>query len=98
MIRNNVARQKGHAVYAISAPIPASLVVDHNLSWNGGGNIAKVEGKGTTSSLATFQSWTGFDRHGVAAIVDQRRARDSRHVRRAAVEQTDPSTRRAGAG
>jgi hypothetical protein len=66
-IRNNVGRQKGHAVYAISAPLPASVVIDHNLSWNGGGTIAKVAGRGTTSSLATFQSWTGFDLHGVAA-------------------------------
>ncbi len=63
----------GGRSYSLAAGLPASLVIDYNLS-NPGGSAAQygsyvgyVEGKGNTSSLGQFSTWTGYDDHGVQA-------------------------------
>jgi hypothetical protein len=48
--------------------VPSSVVVDHNLDFVGAGAyIGSMYGYGNTASLATFASWSGFDRNGIAA-------------------------------
>lgn len=67
-IQNNVVAH-GRA-YSIGRSIPTSVVIDHGLVQTGGTAayakyVAYVVGRGNTTSLAQFRSWTGFDRHGV---------------------------------
>lgn len=67
-IRNNLSRQTGAQIYSLGAGIPASVTIDYDLVWNNSGApLAWVSGKGNTSSLATFRSWTGHDLHGLNA-------------------------------
>jgi parallel beta-helix repeat protein len=70
-IVNNVAVMASGKIIGIDTAIPASVVIDYNDAWSSaGGVIASVTGKGSTSSLATFQAWTGLMAHG--ASVDPR--------------------------
>jgi hypothetical protein len=64
-IVNNVAT--GSRAYSIDSALPSTVQIDYNTAYNPGGNIASVNGFGSTSSIATFQSWTGYDTHGVGA-------------------------------
>jgi parallel beta-helix repeat protein len=63
----------GGRSYSLAAGLPASLVIDYNLSYPGGSAaqygsyVGYVEGKGNASSLAEFSSWTGYDRNGIQA-------------------------------
>jgi len=63
----------GGRSYSLAAGLPPSLVIDYNLSYPGGSSaqygsyVGYVEGKGNTSSLAQFSTWTGYDHHGVQA-------------------------------
>ena len=60
-------------VYVIENDLPASVVIDYNLSYNPGsesqyGNyLAYVDGFGNTDSLAEFIAWTGYEQHGLDA-------------------------------
>jgi acid phosphatase type 7 len=54
-------------VYSIDSALPASVQIDYNLGWNPGGTVAYVAGRGSTASLATFQSWTGYETRGVSS-------------------------------
>ena len=66
-IVNNVISASAK-IYGIDSALPASVVIDNNvIQRSGSGYLATVFGVGNTSSLATFASWTGFDRHSVAA-------------------------------
>ncbi len=67
-ILNNVARGTAHP-YSFDTAIPSTVRVDYNVIYNptAGGAIAYVYGKGNTNSLTQFQSWTGFDLHGIQA-------------------------------
>ena len=48
--------------------LPASVTINRNLAFNaGGGSLAYVYGRGNTSSLATFRSWTGYELSGYQA-------------------------------
>jgi parallel beta-helix repeat protein len=63
---NNVVSIDSGKVYGIQTAIPAGVVFDRNvLHLTGTAVLASVVGKGTTSSLATFQSWTGEDLNSV---------------------------------
>jgi hypothetical protein len=59
--------------YSLAAGLPPSVVIDYNLSYPGGSSaqygsyVGYVEGKGNTSSLAQFTTWTGYDHDGVQA-------------------------------
>lgn len=67
-IRNNLSHQTGAQIYSLGAGIPSSVTIDNDLVWNStGAPVAWVSGKGNTSSLATFRSWTGHDLHGIKA-------------------------------
>jgi len=63
----------GGRSYSLAAGLPASLVIDYNLSYPGGSAaqygsyVGYVEGKGNTSILAEFSTWTGHDRDGIQA-------------------------------
>jgi hypothetical protein len=64
-IENNVSVAPVH-IYSIDTALPSTVRINYNLSYNtAGGSIAYVTGKGNTSSVATFSSWTGFDWQGV---------------------------------
>jgi parallel beta-helix repeat protein len=59
-IVNNVISIDTGKVYGIQTAIPAGVLLDRNvLHLSGTAVLGSVVGKGTTSSLATFQSWTG---------------------------------------
>ena len=48
--------------------MPASVVIDNNLvSYTDGARLASVAGTGTTTSLDTFRSWTGYELDGIRA-------------------------------
>lgn len=70
-IVNNIV--VGGRAFSIDSTLPASVVVDHNLVHNVGstavyGNyLAYVKGKGNTTSLETFRSWTGLMANGIFA-------------------------------
>jgi len=68
-IVNNVVSLQNGKVYGIeqTAPLPSTVVIDNNIEHSMTGDIASVRGVGTTKSLATFTSWTGFDRNGSQA-------------------------------
>lgn len=69
-VQNNVTVSTGSTfpVYWIRSALPLSVVVDRNIAHNTtGGRIATVDGKGSTSSLATFRSWTGLELTSVQA-------------------------------
>ncbi|MEJ7696252.1 MAG: right-handed parallel beta-helix repeat-containing protein [Candidatus Limnocylindrales bacterium] len=67
-IENNIAVMAAGKIIGIESALPASVVIDHNLMDNtSGGYIASVTGRGSTNSLATFTSWTGFQRAGLDA-------------------------------
>jgi parallel beta-helix repeat protein len=66
-IKNNVHVMATGKVYGIVTAVPSSVVVDHNLDFIGAGAyIGSMYGYGNTASLATFASWSGFDRNGIA--------------------------------
>ncbi len=64
-ILNNIA--VNGRVYSIDTAIPASVVIDYNLNYNPGTSLAYVVGLGNTNLLSVFQSWTGYDLHGLTA-------------------------------
>ena len=66
-IVNNIIWVTTGKVYGIETdPLPSSVVIDHNLVYNSGpGYLATVVGRGGTTSLATFRSWTGHETHGI---------------------------------
>jgi len=70
-IVNNIVA--GGRAFSIDSRLPASVVIDHDLMWPGtasvmsGQYLAFVAGHGNTTSLATFRSWTRFERHGIRA-------------------------------
>jgi parallel beta-helix repeat protein len=70
-IVNNIAA--GGRAFSIDSRLPASVVIDHDLVWPGtasvmsGRYLAFVAGRGNTTSLAEFRSWTHFERHGIQA-------------------------------
>ncbi|MCV0403324.1 MAG: right-handed parallel beta-helix repeat-containing protein [Chloroflexi bacterium] len=70
-IVNNIA--VGGRAFSIDNTLPASVVIDHNLVYNVGStavyghHLAYVAGKGNTSSLDTFRSWTGQMANGIFA-------------------------------
>ncbi len=67
-IYNNIAAMDGGKIYGVESALPSSVSIDYNLVWQrGGGTIATVVGRGSTSSLRTWRSWTGFDLHGLSA-------------------------------
>jgi len=57
--------------WSLAAGLPAGLDFDYNLVFPGGSTatyadrVAYVEGRGNTSSLAEFRSWTGYEAHGL---------------------------------
>jgi parallel beta-helix repeat protein len=52
----------------IRSALPSSVVIDRNLMFSTvGSKIAYVDGRGATTSLATFRSWTGRELTGVQA-------------------------------
>jgi parallel beta-helix repeat protein len=66
-ITNNVVSISSGKIYGIETELPSSVVLDNNvLNKTGPGYLATVLGTGT-SSLATFQSWTGQETHGMVA-------------------------------
>lgn len=67
-LRNNVSYTARDKVYSIDSAMPASVTIDRDLVFHSGaGSIAYVYGRGNTSSLATFRSWTGFEMSGIQA-------------------------------
>ena len=45
--------------------VPGTVRIDRNLVWNRAGrSIAWVDGRGSTTSWATFRAWTGFEQTG----------------------------------
>ncbi|MBA2490028.1 MAG: hypothetical protein H0V36_12050 [Chloroflexi bacterium] len=85
-IVNNVLFMRDGRIYTINSAMPASVVIDRNVVFRAdGGMVAYVYGRGSTASLDTFRSWTGFDSTGLwtdpllraSASLDLRLAADS---------------------
>lgn len=59
--------------FSLGSGVPAGLLIDYNLVFPGGSQatygdrVAYVSGRGNTSSLAEFRSWTGYEAHGLQA-------------------------------
>ena len=59
--------------YSLGSGVPSGLLIDYNLVYPGGSQatygdrVAYVSGRGNTSSLAEFRSWTGYETHGLQA-------------------------------
>jgi hypothetical protein len=67
-IVNNIAVTKAAKIFGLATAMPASVVIDNNLVQNlAGGYVASVPGMGSTNSLATFRSWTGYEASGIQA-------------------------------
>ncbi|MEO8461801.1 MAG: right-handed parallel beta-helix repeat-containing protein [Chloroflexota bacterium] len=66
-IRNNVAVMSSGKVFGIESGVPSSVVINNNLVQNTGGYVGSVYGRGSTTSLATFTSWTGYEKAGIQA-------------------------------
>jgi hypothetical protein len=67
-IVDNIVSVSTGKIYSIETAMPTSVVIDHNLlRLTGGATLASVLGDGSTSSLATFRAWTGYETHGMAA-------------------------------
>jgi parallel beta-helix repeat protein len=67
-INNNIASMEGGKIYGVESALPSSVSVDYNLVWQRyGGTIGSKAGVGSTASLGTWRTWTGFDRHGINA-------------------------------
>jgi parallel beta-helix repeat protein len=66
---NNVIAQEAGKLYAFMTALPSSVTINNNLLYNAksGGTLAYVAGKGSTSSLTTLRSWTGFETTGLNA-------------------------------
>lgn len=65
-ILNNIAVMEiGARIYGIDSAMPASVVIDCNLVTSGG-IIADVQGQ-RARDLATFRSWTGYEKTGLSA-------------------------------
>lgn len=56
----------GAKVFSITTALPASVVIDHIMARTSG-VYATLPGGRSTTSAATFTSWTGFQRHGSTA-------------------------------
>lgn len=66
VISNNVMYMKAGKVYAFMTAMPANVSIDRNVVYHaGGGTLAYVAGRGSTSSLATLNGWTGFEASGI---------------------------------
>jgi parallel beta-helix repeat protein len=69
-VENNVIVSTGSAneVYWVRSALPSSVVIDRDLAYNTtGGRLAYVDGRGSTTSLATFHAWTGREASGIQA-------------------------------
>jgi len=69
--------------FSIDNVLPSSVVIDYNLVWGTssadyGQYMAYVNGRGNTSSLDTFRSWTGYQAHGLQ--VDPKFADSDMHL------------------
>jgi parallel beta-helix repeat protein len=70
-IANNIVVRA--RAYSLGSGIPAGLLIDYNLVFPGGSQatysdrVAYVSGRGNTTSLAEFRSWTGYEVHGLQA-------------------------------
>ena len=66
-IVNNIVSISSGEVYRIENAMPASFAIDYNLSHVSGSAViaAGVPNHGSTTSLATFRAWTGYDQHGL---------------------------------
>lgn len=66
VISNNVMYMKAGKVYAFMTAMPVNVSIDRNVVYHaGGGTLAYVAGRGSTSSLATLNGWTGFEASGI---------------------------------
>ena len=65
---NNVISISTGKVYGIETDMPASVQIDNNVvqvdRWR---IVASVIGRGSTNSLSTLRSWTGYEQHGMQA-------------------------------
>lgn len=67
-VENNIiiATNGASEAYWIRSALPSSVVIDRNLLHNNaGGRIAYVDGRGATTSIGTFRSWTGRELSGM---------------------------------
>ena len=64
-IVNNIIYQRASKIYAIQSALPASAVIDYNVTYTSPGSaFASVPGGSSVPNLATFQSVTGQESHG----------------------------------
>ncbi len=64
-IVNDVAKQRSAPVFHVDGSLPSSLRVSRVLAHRDSGPLAYVAGRGTTTSGATFTSWTGLNKDGI---------------------------------
>jgi parallel beta-helix repeat protein len=65
---NNVISISTGKVYGFETEMPASVQIDNNLvQVTAGASVASVIGRGSTNSLSTLRSWTGYEQHGMQA-------------------------------
>jgi hypothetical protein len=67
-IVNNVISISTGTIFRIETSLPGSISVDNNLvEVSGGAYVASAPGRGSTASLATFRTWTGYEQRGLQA-------------------------------
>jgi parallel beta-helix repeat protein len=65
-VLNNIVSIATGEIFRIETDLPASVEIDNNLvSFTAGARLAAMAGRGSTASLATFRSWTGYEVHGI---------------------------------
>ncbi len=66
---NNIVSISTGEVYRIENTMPSSITIDYNLSHVTGSAVIAtgVPNVGSTTSLATFRNWMGYDVHGIQA-------------------------------
>ena len=66
---NNVVSASNAEVFRLETALPASVAIDYNLVQVGGTAVVAngVPNHGSTTSLSTYRSWTGYEMHGIQA-------------------------------
>ncbi|MGZ8822311.1 MAG: right-handed parallel beta-helix repeat-containing protein [Aeromicrobium sp.] len=63
VMNNIVSMNTGAKIFALTTALPSSVVIDYNLASTTGTFASLPDGR-TTTSGATFTSWTGYQTHG----------------------------------
>ena len=67
-ITNNISVMTSGKVFGIASLLPTSVVLNYNDAYvTNGAYIGSMPGYGSTTSLATFRQWSGYEMNGISA-------------------------------